>query len=218
MDITALFDLSYGMYLIGATAEGMPTGCIVNTLGQITAEPELVSVSIHHENFTSACIQNTRQFSVSVLSERTDPSIIRRFGFKSGRDTEKFAGFSYEKIDHDLPVLSRNICGWLQCKVEQIVDVGTHALFIAQVTDCKRSETPMTPMTYEYYHKVIKGGAPKKAPTFQFNSLLTKEEPAAPRKYVCDVCGYVYDGDLSELPDDWKCPVCGVGKEHFRKA
>ncbi|MCX7715238.1 MAG: flavin reductase [Clostridia bacterium] len=211
MDETVLYDISYGLYLIGAAYENTPTGCIANTVFQVSAFPPKVAVSLNHDNFTSACIKNMMEFSVSIVTENIAPDIISKFGFFSGKNTYKFENIEYKKIMNSLPVLTQNISGWLHCKVENIVDIGTHAIFIAEVIDSERlSNEP--PMTYAYYHKNVKGKAPKNAPTY-------REEPknlSENIEYVCEVCGYVYKGgDFESLPDDWVCPVCKVPKSRF---
>ena len=209
----AIFKLSYGMYVLGTTAEDlMPTGCIVNTAFQITSDPQTVAVSVNYNNFTNVCIKNTREFTLSVLSEMTDQSVIGRFGFASGRDTNKFDGIKYKTVMNHMPVLTENICAWLHCQVENIVDVGTHAIFIGRVIDSEVLDSALVPMTYSYYRNVIKGVSPKNAPTF-----VAEPEPSAEDVYVCGVCGYEFKGDFENLPDDWVCPICKAPKSKFIK-
>lgn len=213
MDNTVLYDLSYGLYVIGTTGENIPTGCIVNTVFQITAEPAVIAVSLNHNNYTTACIQNTREFTVSILTEQTDPAVIGNFGFHSGRDVYKFDNVPFNKVTGGLPVLTQGISGWMHCKVENMVDVGTHIIFIAHVVDAQRASKD-TPMTYAYYHNVIKGSAPKNAPTYRKEETISSEEDTA---YECDICHYIYHGDFDSLPDDWVCPICGADKSHFHR-
>lgn len=218
MDETVLYDLSYGLYVVGATKENMPEGCLVNTVFQITAFPPAVAVSINNDNYTCACIKNTREFSVSILTEQTSPKVIGTFGFKSGKDTDKFDGIPYHTISGGLPVLSEHVSGWLHCKVDNMVDVGTHTIFVATVADTGHGTKDESPMTYAYYYDVIKGKAPENAPTYRKEPKKEmKEEEKKGRDYVCTVCGYVYrGGDFEDLPDSWTCPICSVGKDKFR--
>lgn len=214
MDITVLFNLSYGLYVIGARDDhNTPVGCIVNTVFQITNEPNRVAVSVNYDNYTASCIQNLNEFTVSILTEQTDPAVIGTFGFHSSRDVDKYANTSYQLIDNNLPVLTEHTAGWLRCKVENKVDVGTHILFIAEVIETGQGSGE-TPMTYDYYHKVIKGTAPKTAPTYR----APQTAPVDSETWVCGVCGYEYTGDFAALPEDWVCPICKKPKSVFHKA
>lgn len=155
MDKSVLYDLSYGLYVIGTEANGIPTGCIVNTVFQLTSEPLTIAVSLNHNNYTTECIQNKREFTVSVLTEKTEASLIGGFGFQSGRDSYKYENVEYKQIINQLPVLTEQAAGWMRCSVDQIIDVGTHVLFVAHVLDAERISKD-EPMTYAYYRNVIK--------------------------------------------------------------
>lgn len=210
MTNSILNDISYGLYVVGTSANNTLAGCIVNTVIQVSAEPEKVTVCLNHESYTAACIQNTREFTVSILTENAPAEVIGQFGFKSSREESKFGGCGFELLMNNMPVLTEYSSGWLHCRVENIIDVGTHVIFVAEVIDSKRI-SDNEPMTYSYYHNVVKGTSPKAAPTYHSES----EDVGA---YVCDVCGYVYrDGNFEDLPDDWVCPICGVGKDRFSK-
>lgn len=207
MDNSIMYDVSYGLYVVGAYGDNVLAGCIVNSVFQISAEPVKIAVSLHYDNYTAACIQNSREFSISVLTQSAPMELISTFGFYSSREKSKFGKYSYRTIVNNIPVLTEHTSVWLHCKVENIVDVGTHALFIAEVVDGERICDDV-PMTYSYYRNNIKGTAPKKAPSYQ--------PPKTEGKYVCTVCNYVYTGDdFESLPDDWVCPICGVGKDKF---
>lgn len=212
MDETALFDLSYGLYVIGAKSENGPVGCIANTAFQITAFPPRVALSLSYDNYTTACIQNTREFTVSILSTDIDPAIIGTFGFQSSRDTNKFQKADYKEVFGGLPVLTKNCTSWFHCKVENIVDAGTHVVFIAEVVETEKMSGQI-PMTYAYYHQVIKGSAPKNAPTYRGENTPEKTEDT----YICDLCKYEYTGDFDALPEDWVCPICKAPKSKFHK-
>jgi flavin reductase (DIM6/NTAB) family NADH-FMN oxidoreductase RutF/rubredoxin len=210
------------MYVIGATDGEKLTGCVVNTVVQAASTPALVTVSVNHKNLTNECLKKNKVFSVSILSEAANSGVIGTFGFRSGRDTDKFAAFPHSLTKAGAPVLSAGVCGWLECKVRDFIDLDTHTLFIAEVVDAERFDG--VPMTYSYYHRVIKGASPETAPTYVPQSKPVEPPPAsAPASaavWVCDVCGYEYDGadgPFESLPDDWVCPLCGVPKEKFSR-
>ncbi|MCH5165559.1 MAG: flavin reductase [Clostridiales bacterium] len=206
--------ISYGVYVVTTWTEGKPTGCIANSIMQVTSKPATFAVSINHDNFTNECIKKTGKFAISVLAEDSDPAIIGTFGFKSGRDTDKFANVGYA-VESRLPVLDDS-CGYIVCDVIDTMETSTHTVFLGEV---KASEQygDRKQMTYDYYHKVIKGKSPKTAPTYveAQESAQGASEAKPKRKYVCEICGYVYEGD--ELPDDITCPICGVGKDQFKE-
>lgn len=214
MDITALFDISYGVYVVSALDGERPVGCLVNTVVQLTAEPVTLAVSVSKENYTEGCMRQCGQFSISTLSENTPQEVIGLFGFQSSREVDKFENLQYHMED-GLPVLDEKACSFYTCKIRKEVDMDTHVLFIGDVVSAERlSKEP--PMTYDYYHKVIKGKASKNAPTYVKDELLP--ETKSEQQYVCDVCGYRYPGTPEEfeaLPDSWVCPLCGVDKSHF---
>ena len=204
-------DISYGMYLV-STKDEKNVGCIINTLIQITSENPIIAISLNKNNETNRVITNTNKFAVSVLSEDIDQEIIKTFGYSSSRDINKFENIEYEKINN-LPVIVKNVSSYLICDVINKIDCNTHDLFIGQVKETVKVSNN-SPMTYKYYHEVRKGTSPKNAPTFQ----EVKHEDA----YRCTICGYIYDNAkekvrFEDLPDDWKCPTCGVGKDMFEK-
>jgi flavin reductase (DIM6/NTAB) family NADH-FMN oxidoreductase RutF/rubredoxin len=233
MDRVALQKCSYGMYIVCAAKDGKLNGQIVNTVFQITSEPPTVSVSINKLNLTHEYIQAGKAFTVSILPEETPMAFIGLFGFKSGRDTDKFATVKYKMGATGAPILLDNALGYLECEVVGSMDVGTHTIFIGKIVDTAVLQEG-APMTYEYYHKMKGGKASKNAPTY------VKEESAAEKpaektggsmaKYVCTICGYIYDpeqGDpasgvkpgtsFEEIPDSWVCPICGASKTAFEK-
>jgi len=204
--------MSYGLYIIGTRDGEKYAGCVVNTVTQATSSPVTLTVCINKDNYTNACIKKCKEFSVSILSENTAQGIIGIFGFSSGRDTDKFPKAAYGLTPSGLPYIKEGAAGYLQCKVIDCIDDYTHTIFIAEVQEAENiSDAP--PMTYAYYHNVIKGKTPKNASTFVNEP---KEEPGA--SYVCSVCGYVYPGGKEEferLPDDYRCPICRVAKSKF---
>ena len=208
MDNSVLWQLSYGMYAIGTLDGQRPTGCIVNTVIQITSEKPVIALSMNKNNFTDEAIRRTGRFTVSILSEQTAPNVIACLGFSSGREMDKFAGnvFHWE-LWEGLPIVTEQAAGYLLGEVIAVHSMETHDIILARLQDAKKGEGK-NPMTYQYYHDVIKGKAPKNAPTYQ---AAEKKE----NTWVCSVCGYVYEGDLSQEPDSWVCPVCGMPKSAF---
>lgn len=215
MNTKAFRALSYGVYVISTYDEGRPTGCTANSAMQITSSPATIAVSINKDNYTNGCIAKLGRFAISILGENSAPSIIGTFGFKSGKDNDKFSEVQYETKAY-LPVV-KDACAYIVCEVIDQMDAGTHTVFLGKVVDADTMKND-TPMTYAYYHNVIKGKSPKNAPTYIPEEDAPKAEEKAD-KYVCGICKYEYDGDtpFEELPDDWKCPVCGQPKSVFAK-
>ena len=163
MDKTALFNLSYGMYIIATKDGERLCGCTANSAIQVTAEPATIAISINVNNYTNKCIKQTGQFTLNILGVNNDPLLIGSFGFRSSKDCDKFENVNYEIID-GLPIL-KDANSYFICKVKNTLEVGTHTIFVADITDCKKQNDDI-PMTYSYYHNVIKGKSPKNAPTY----------------------------------------------------
>ena len=203
------------MYAIGVKGEARPSACIVNTVFQITASPAVIAVSVNHDNYSNGCIKREGIFSVSVLSENTSGTVIGALGFNSGRDTDKLCNVRHKVLKEGVPVLKEHICCWFLCKVINSVETPTHTVFIAEII-AGSEEYKNKPMTYAYYHEVIKGTAPKNAPTYQpVNSSQDLVD-----SYICPICGYVHnnpDEPFDELPEDWVCPICGAPKSLFQR-
>jgi len=230
MNSKTLHKISYGLYVICSKNGEKMNGQIANALFQVTAEPATIAVSINKQNLTHEYIEKSNFFTVSILSENTPMGFIGNFGFKSGRDIDKFKDVEYKLGKDKVPLVLDNALACIEAKVINKIDVGTHTIFIGRVEDADILSEDK-PMTYEYYHKVKGGVSPKTAPTY--SSMVdkeTKKEEEKMDKYVCKVCGYVYDpekGDpdngveprtkFEDITDDWVCPVCGVGKEDFEK-
>ena len=211
MNITALFDMSYGVYFAATQVGGERVGCIANTIFQVTASPITIGVSVNKENYTEDFIRRSGHFTVSIASEQTSMETIGKFGFYSARDINKFENTEHISVGDGYPVVNDKICSWLLCEVKSEIDCGTHTIFIGELIDADKV-ADLPPMTYAYYHKVKGGTTAKNAPTY-----IEKETKAA---YVCDICGYVFEGteeEFKNLPDDWKCPVCKMDKSHFKK-
>ncbi|MBA3066482.1 flavin reductase [bacterium] len=229
MDKKAFFKISYGMYVVSSGGADKYNGQIANTAFQVTAEPPQFAVCINKQNLTHEFIQKSGVFTVSILEQDTPVKFIGHFGFKSGRELDKFADIEYKIGITGAPVVTQNCLAYLECKIKGSADAGTHTVFIGEIVDAQTVKEG-EPMTYAYYHQVKNGKSPSTAPTFiKDEKIELKEEKKMP-KYKCTVCNYVYDpekGDsdsgiepgtsFEDLPDDWVCPVCGVGKDEFEK-
>jgi len=210
MDKNVFRSLSYGVYVIGTMDEKRPTGCTANSVMQITSQPATVAISINRDNYTNGCIDKAGVFSCSILAETSDPGLIGGFGFRSGKECDKFEGVNYE-LCGGAPVLLDS-CGYFVCKVIDKMETITHTVFLGEVIEGEVLSKEI-PMTYSYYHNVIKGKSPKNAPTYLPEEQETKEQTES--VYVCSVCGYEHKGE--EPGADFKCPICGMGKEKFSK-
>ena len=226
MNLKALHKLGYGMYVVSSRKGDRLNGQIANTVFQITSEPPTIAVSINKNNLTHQFITESKVFTASVLCQDTPLSFIGHFGFKSGRDIDKFDGINYKIGETQAPVVIDNAVAYMEAKVTQQVDVGTHTIFIGEIVDADVL-TEEVCMTYDYYHQVKRGVTPKAAPVYIEEK---KVEAIKAPKYRCTVCGYVYDPELGdpdggikpgtpfeELPDDWVCPVCGAAKSQFER-
>lgn len=211
MNSMVLRNLSYGVYIVSTLDGKRPTGCTANSIMQITSSPATLAVSINHDNYTNECIEASGQFAVSILREDSDPGIIGTFGFQSGKTVNKFDQTAYEE-KCGLPVVADS-CGYMCCKVIDKLETSTHTIFIGEITDGDVFDG--TPMTYAYYHKVVKGKSPKNAPTY----IPEEDEKTPAAVYQCSVCGYIYDGGtpFEELPDSYTCPICKQPKSVFVK-
>ncbi len=228
MNIKTVQKLSYGVYIISSKKDGKLNGQIANTAFQITSEPPTVAISINKLNLTHEYIQSSKVFTISILSKEAPMTLIGQFGFKSGRDIDKFKDVKHKTGITGAPVVLEQTVGFMECEVLSSTDVGTHTVFVGKIIDCDVL-SDAEPMTYAYYHEIKGGKSPKTAPTY------IKEEPEAPKtvsagKFKCKVCGYVYDpatGDpdggikpgtsFEELPDTWVCPICAAPKSEFEK-
>lgn len=211
MNQNTFHKLSYGVYVVSTWDNGRPTGCTANSAMQITSSPATIAVSINHNNYTNKCISETGKFAISILAEDSDASIIGTFGFKSGRDADKFKEVEYGVRDY-MPVVSDS-CGYIVCEVIDKMETATHTVFLGEVKGAELFGSREA-MTYAYYHKVIKGKSPKNAPTYIPDEEESKEQEKK-RRFKCEVCGYIYEGE--ELPSDYKCPICGMGADKFKE-
>lgn len=216
MNVSTFQNMSYGVYVVSSLDGDRPVGCTANSIMQITASPATVAVSLNHDNYTNSCVAKTGKFAFSILSEKSAPAIIGGFGFRSSKDSDKFAEVSYVTKE-GLPVLT-DACGYVVCKVIKTMETDTHTVFLGEVIDADVLDASAPAMTYAYYHNVIKGKSPKNAPTFLQEDKPAEETPAEEKKvgrWQCQVCGYIYEGDV--LPEDYICPICGQGADKFMR-
>lgn len=218
MNSKVLRTLSYGVYIVSTMDGERPTGCTANSAMQITSSPATIAVSINHDNYTNHCIDASGLFAVSILAETSAPSLIGHFGFQSGREVNKFDTVSFE-MKSGVPIITDS-CGYIVCKVINKMETSSHTVFLGEVIDGDVLLSAPA-MTYAYYHNVIKGKSPKTAPTYipeEESAASAPTENTSASKWVCSVCGYIYDGEtpFEELPDEFVCPLCKQPKDKFK--
>ena len=197
-DIKALFNIGYGLYVVTSNDGNKDNGAIVNTVMQLTDNPNRVAVCINKKNYTHDVVKNSGKMNINILDESAPFSVFQNFGFKSGRDCDKFEGVDSFRAENGLLVLTDNINSFISLEVENYVDIQTHGLFVCTVSDARTMyDTPT--MTYSYYHKNVK----------------PKPNADVKKGYRCKICGYVYEGE--PLPDDFVCPLCKHGAQDFEK-
>ncbi len=244
MHYKAFHKLSYGLYIVTSAFEGKKAGYIANTAFQVTSEPPQLAIACHKKNETTGVILKSGIFSISVLKKDLNLKIIGDFGFMSSSGLDKFSGVNFFIGQTGAPVVTSDSVAWLECRVVNSVDVGSHILIIGEVTDSDVLSDE-EPLTYAWYRETYKMLAPKNAPTYLDNSKLEagtitpeKTELPAPEpvhktsttQHVCTICGYTYnpeEGDPSigippgtpfeDLPDDYRCPICNASKEYFKE-
>ncbi len=201
MNTNAMFKIGYGLYVLTAKENGFDNGCIINTVSQVTSNPNRITVAVNKANKTHDMIIASGEFNVSILSTSATFDIFKAFGFRSGRDVDKFSDFkAVERSNNGLYYITDTTNAYISAKVVNATDLGTHTLFLADVTDCEvLSEA--TSVTYDYYHKYIK---PK-----------PEVKKVSKTYYRCKICGYIYEGD--ELPADFVCPLCKHPASDFEK-
>lgn len=198
MDTKALFKIGYGLYVLTAQDE-KDNGCIINTVMQVTSNPLQVAIALNKKNYTNEMIQKTRKFNLSILSEKADFSIYEHFGYKSGRDTDKFATFcDLKRSPNGLLYITKGTNAYLSAYVQNEIDLGTHSLFIGQLVASENLNDDKS-ATYDYYQ----------------NSVKPKPENTVKKGWRCKICGYIYEGE--NLPTDYICPICKHGAVDFEK-
>jgi rubredoxin/flavin reductase (DIM6/NTAB) family NADH-FMN oxidoreductase RutF len=233
MNTEAFYKISYGLYLVCSKDGANLNGHVSNTVFQVTAEPPQFVVASHKDNLTTDYIQKSKLFSVSVLQQDVDLEFIGPWGFKTGKNIDKFKNVSYKNGRTGVPVVLEKAIAYIECEVVNQIDTGTHILFIGRVVDAVMLDKDSKELTYKYYRDVIKGLSPKNSPTYlsenaEGHAYIPPEQSKNAKKYQCKVCGYIYDpeeGDphsgiapgtaFEDIPDDWTCPICGVSKKDF---
>ena len=251
-----MYKLTYGLFVVTANENGRDNGCITNTVGQVTSEPERISLTVNKANLTHDMIAHTGKFTASILSQDADFELIKRFGFQSGRDADKFAGFSdIKRTDNGTLAVTKGTNSFISAQVCQSIDLGTHTMFIADVGQTAMLGAARS-ADYAYYLEHIKP-QPKAVGTTDGGQTIWRclicgyeyvgeelpedficplcKHPASDFEKVtggaaavpagvtengkviwrCTVCGYEYEGE--DMPDDYVCPICGVGKDSFEK-
>ncbi|MDD6394970.1 MAG: ferritin family protein [Firmicutes bacterium] len=201
MDTKALYNIEYGLYVITTNCNGKDSGCIINTCGQVTSSPARISVAVNKQNFTHDQIMSQGSFTVSILTQSAPFALFERFGFHSSKDYDKFTGHNdIARAENGAYYLTQHANAMISGRVISTGDLGTHTMFIADVTDCKVLNSEPS-LTYSYYHNYI------------------KPKPKAAEKnvagYRCKICGYIYEGET--LPADFICPLCKHGAADFEK-
>jgi flavin reductase (DIM6/NTAB) family NADH-FMN oxidoreductase RutF/rubredoxin len=203
MNPKAMFNISYGLYVLTASLDGKDNGCIINTVTQVTSDPNQITIAVNKSNYTRDMIAASKKFTASIISQNADFELFKRFGFQSGKNVDKFAGFTAaQRGANEAMIINEGTNAYIAGWVTQEIDLGTHSLFIASVTDMDvLNDTPAA--TYTYYHQHIK---PKpQAPVSKSGKTIWR----------CTICGYEYEGD--ELPADFICPICKHPASDFEK-
>lgn len=249
IDRKAFRSLACGLDIVSAVDNnGRKCGCIINTFLQVSSEPPRVIISINKSNFTTHAIEESGEFNISVLSQSATMELISRFGFRSSADIEKFADTPNEVAANGVPYVTQSTVAAFSVKVYEKVDVGTHVVFFGNVED-SLVLSDEDPMTYAYYHNVIRGKTPPKAASFNpdeptstaedvkaskveaykpghapasivLEAVIAKDvgEALQPRTgWQCSLCGHIVEGYPDGLPDDFRCPMCGMGREFFER-
>ncbi|MCB2220527.1 MAG: flavin reductase [Bacteroidetes bacterium] len=236
--------MSYGIYLISSKSGKEMSGYIANTAFQVTAEPPKLAISCHKNNTTARVIDESGVFNLSVLAKDTDAGLIGLFGYQSGHEDEKFHRVQHKTGNNGAPVILSHSVAYFECKVVDKFDVGTHYLFIGEVTDGELLERDKDPLTYAFFRDEMKLMAPERAPTYVDKNKLAKDREDAIHKeeksnqeedgkdlggrFICSICAYVYDPEVGDeaqgippgtpfedLPEDWICPICAAAKSMF---
>lgn len=202
MNKKAMYNLTYGLFILTSSFEGKDNGCVINTAGQVTSEPNRISIAVNKSNYTHEMILKSGKFNISILSEDAKFDLFKHFGFGSGRDSDKFENFeNCKRSSNGIFYITDGTNAYISATVEQAVDLGSHTLFIARVEDMEvLSNTPSA--TYSFYQSNIK---PKQNTGTSTGKTVWK----------CTVCGYIYEGE--ELPSDFICPLCKHPASDFEK-
>lgn len=202
MNKKAMYNLTYGLFVLTSRLDGKDSGCIINTAGQVTSTPNRISITVNKDNYTHDLVMKSKKFNLSILSEKADFEIFKHFGFQSGKTVDKFQDYTHCMLsENGLYYITEGTNAYISATVEQALDLGSHTMFIASVDDMEvLSSDPSA--TYAYYQSNIKPKPEQKA-------------ASAKTAWRCTVCGYVYEGE--ELPADYICPLCKHPASDFEK-
>lgn len=202
MDKKAMYHLTYGLFVLTARLGEKDNGCIINTAGQVTSTPNRISITVNKDNLTHDLVKESGKFNISILSERASFDLFKHFGFQSGREVDKFDGYTAcKRSENGLYYITEGTNAYISATVEQAIDLGSHTMFIASVDDMEVLASDPS-ASYAYYQSSIK---PKPE----------KKDAGGKTVWRCTVCGYVYEGDV--LPDDFVCPLCKHPASDFEK-
>ena len=202
MDKKAMYNLTYGLFVLTARLGEKDNGCIINTAGQVTSTPNRISITVNKDNLTHDLVKESGKFNISILSERASFDLFKHFGFQSGREVDKFEGYTAcKRSENGLYYITEGTNAYISATVEQAIDLGSHTMFIASVDDMEVLASDPS-ASYAYYQSSIK---PKPE----------KKDAGGKTVWRCTVCGYVYEGDV--LPDDFVCPLCKHPASDFEK-
>ena len=235
MDATALYKISYGLYVVGVAAENRFGGCVVDAVAQVSSgNPPTIILGSMNNNQTNRHIKAKGAFTLSILPENINPFVIANFGFQSAKDADKWANVRHTVKD-GLPILD-NAISYIRCKVIDAKVLDTHTVFFGEVTDAWKGTNQSQPLIYGDYQSSMKSATVEAFKAYKDNGIIpdgnilntspSAASAAAPTttadartKWQCRICGHVYEGEVpfEQLPDDWQCPLCGVGKDAFDK-
>ncbi len=212
MDLDAMYKLTHGLYVLGASDNGKPVGSLVDAVMQVANKPIAIALSCTKGSYTRECIERTSVFSLSVLCKDVNPFVVANFGYQSSRKTDKWKAVKYYMKD-GLPYLEDNLAVF-RCQVLHHYELESNTLFVAEVTEAADNKNG-EPLTYLDYRSYFRHEVMASFQNYQMENKTMAED--SEKKWVCTVCGYVYDGDVpfEDLPDDYICPLCGVGKDLF---
>lgn len=233
INFETFFRVSYGLYLVSAKFQDTKAGYVANTVFQVSSQPPKFGISCNKDNFTAEIIKKSGAFAFSILGEQASTGLIGDFGYRSGREIDKFRGVNYFIGETGSPVITDSCVAWFDCRITDTFDVGTHLLFIGDAIASDLVNLDIKPLTYKYYREVMKGYSPKNAPTYVEKSLLESEiskEAIENELWQCLLCHYTYESEkgdpisgiepgtkFEDLPDDWTCPICGADKSMFER-
>ena len=198
MDPKAMFQLTYGLFVLTARQGEKDNGCIINTAGQVTVTPNRITIAVNKQNYTHNMIRDTGVFALSILDQTVPFSVFQQFGFQSGRTADKLANTPVGRTPEGVAYLSEHTSAWIAGRVVETMDLGTHTLFLADVTDAGMLSGKES-VSYTYYQSHIK----------------PKPQPTEKKGWRCKICGYIYEGD--PLPADFICPICKHGAADFER-